>query len=196
MFRSIFVYERKKFSPIKVCDVEKMYHYDLLMLKRAGNFHYVYIENFSRLTSSQLSRHEKRTEVCKRCLFHYTGRDREIKILNHKRFSNEKFIKSPSRIELPFEKNNILAFKNFKFENPITYIAFADFKTMLKPINSHTNVSDRSNTRALQKHAPIAFCFYVVHADDVLTIKHNGKIRKPKQPVCYVGNNAADIFLT
>ncbi|XP_065223988.1 uncharacterized protein LOC135848125 [Planococcus citri] len=180
---NVFIYETKKISPIKVCDMEKKFHYDLLMLKsKGGNYHYTYIKNFSRLVSSQLHKRKTAIEICKRCLVFFAGHNRFEKITEHKKYCNPRSVE-PSWFVMPSGNRTHLYYKNYKYETPVTFCAFADFETMLLPVKENTS-SKISKLRKYQKHEPIAFSFYVVHSE-------KGKIR---DPVCYVGKNASSIF--
>ena len=180
---NVFAFEKGKISPIRVCDEEKKFHYDLLLLKNnKQNFHYAYIKNFSRLISSQLKKMNSAVEICKRCLVFYYGRNREKKIVDHKRYCNQKTT-NPSRVILPPKDDCTLVFKKYYYETPLTYCVFADFETMLIPQNNE-NDKECSKIEKYQKHEPIAFSYYLVHAE-------RGRIC---DPVCYVGENAADIF--
>jgi hypothetical protein len=197
---NVYIYEQGKIAPLKVCSKEKKMHYDLLMLKEGtNNFHYAYIKNFSRLVSNQLQNHRGQMEFCKRCLAHYYGKNRLEKLHEHQNYCNDKTVKTPSRYVLPVEEQKHLYFKNYHMETPITYCMFADFETMLvrqdeNSSSSLDNLASKLNKlRKIQKHKPIAFSYYLTHADAFET-KYAGNIRLPKQPVCYVGKNAARIF--
>ncbi|XP_075227278.1 uncharacterized protein LOC142327824 [Lycorma delicatula] len=63
--------DQKQVFPLKVCDMELEDHFDLLLLKQNDTSHYCYISDFSRLVSSQISKHSHKIVICKRCFTHY-----------------------------------------------------------------------------------------------------------------------------
>ena len=79
-------------------------------------FHNVWIKNLSRLLSKQIKIHKGSAPVCDRCLrFVYSApqfekHERDCALLNK------------CRIELPDERNNILKFTNYRYQNVVPYV--------------------------------------------------------------------------
>ena len=72
---NVYGWEGKVF-PLRITKNEKERHVDLLLLKQDEKSHYCVIKNFSRLTSSQTSKHEHARFVCKRCLNSFNSLER------------------------------------------------------------------------------------------------------------------------
>ena len=87
---------------------EKERHVDLLLMtnEKTEDSHYCVVKNFSKLVSSQLSKHDHKVFVCKRCLCKFKC-DKELTI---RKFSCGKF--SPVKVKMP-PKGNKVEFKSF-----------------------------------------------------------------------------------
>lgn len=128
---NIFGIEKKHNSeeyivyPIKVTKQEKDDHRDLLLLKNETTSHYVWIKNFDKLVSAQTSNHNGRKFVCKSCLIHFNDKPTfDV----HKQLCNNH---EPVAVEMPNEDNCKLKFKNFKHQQQVPYIVYADFESIL-----------------------------------------------------------------
>ncbi|GFV34589.1 uncharacterized protein TNCV_1448951 [Trichonephila clavipes] len=91
--------EDLKIFPLLISDIVCEKHIDLLYVKNGEFGHYCFIKSLSRLVSKQLSKHQHKTFICKRCLSAFQT---EYKLLQH----NEMCIhKNPARVVMPSETN-------------------------------------------------------------------------------------------
>ncbi|XP_046684921.1 uncharacterized protein LOC124370678, partial [Homalodisca vitripennis] len=109
--------KHQEIYPLKVCDKENVNHFDLLLISNdQGNNHYCYINNFSRLIRSQVTKSTRKMLFCKRCFAHYSGPDKLQRLKNHKQNCK---IHKPLIAKMPPLQNNdspsILKFTNFYF---------------------------------------------------------------------------------
>ncbi|GFU50559.1 c2H2-type domain-containing protein [Trichonephila clavipes] len=97
--------EDLKIFPLLISDIVCEKHIDLLYVKNGEFGHYCFIKSLSRLVSKQLSKHQHKTFICKRCLSAFQT---EYKLLQH----NDMCIhKNPARVVMPSETN---LFENFR----------------------------------------------------------------------------------
>ncbi|GFT77182.1 c2H2-type domain-containing protein [Trichonephila clavipes] len=97
--------EDLKIFPLLISDIVCEKHIELLYVKNGEFGHYCFIKSLSRLVSKQLSKHQHKTFICKRCLSAFQT---EYKLLQH----NEMCIhKNPARVVMPSETN---LFENFR----------------------------------------------------------------------------------
>ena len=101
-------------------------------------FHYVWIKDLSRLTSKQLSSRCHKTFICDRCL-HYFRTEEKLKTHEIDCTQGNK-----CKVKLPTEKEKILKFKNFKNNERVPFVVYADFECLLKPVTD--------NEQAYQQH--------------------------------------------
>ena len=80
---------------------------NLLLIEKAGNFHYTWIKNFNRLLYDQ-SKHKERKHLCERCLHGYTRED----LLEAHKPECRWIGQTGVRVEMPEEGKNKLAFQN------------------------------------------------------------------------------------
>ena len=110
-------------------------------------FHYVWIKDLSRLTSKQLSSQSHKTFICDRCLHYFRT---EEKLKTHEIDCAQV---NKCKVKLPTDREKILKFKNFKNNERMPFVVYADFECLLKPI--------ADNERAYQQHEAFSVGFYV-----------------------------------
>ena len=86
---------------------EAMPRINLLLIEKAGNFHYTWIKNFNRLLYDQ-RKHKERKHLCERCLHGYTRED----LLEAHKPECRWIGQTAVRVEMPEEGKNKLAFQN------------------------------------------------------------------------------------
>lgn len=175
--------------PLKVCNTEATNHFDLLYItNNSGVSHYCYIKHFGRLVHSQVTKNCKSTLFCKRCLTHFQGKDREIKLANHKKVCH---LNKPLRVLMPDKDLNncppTLKFSNFHFKYKTPVVIYADFECILK--KEHI-VFKNSVVNSI--HEPMSFCLYVVATTSIPDSISN---KLPKEPFLYRGKDAARVFM-
>lgn len=117
--------------------------------------HYCWIKNFSRLVSSQLSKHNGKKYICDRCLNYF---DRMEKLTKHR----ENCI-NECRIEMPDESNKWLKFENYRNQLKAPFIVYADTEAFLKHLNEEEQkdvFSDKCETSAYQQHNVYSVGYY------------------------------------
>ncbi len=163
-------------------DEEKEDHYDLLYLTEGENSHYCLITNFNKLIRSQLSKHEHRIFVCKRCFASFPTSDR---LDEHKKYCSKETVEQAAMYSFP-KPNEPMKFKKLNMTQPLDFVAFADFEVILTPPTTPTS-SSNSTTRITHNHIPIAFSYYIIGPEN--TPYENGVHRT------YVGKDAPSVFL-
>ena len=128
---------------------------DLLLLKEGGKSHYCWIKNFNKLVSSQVSKDGHKRFFCKRCLNPFTSKE---KLTIHKE-SREQFeyVKS----EMPKEGSKC-KFTNMNRTTEVPFRIYANFESILKPIETIEQNDKESDTEKYQTHIPCGYCFHTV----------------------------------
>ena len=120
---------------------EAMPRINLLLIEKAGKYHYTRIKDLNRLLYDQ-SKHKERKHYCERRLHGYT---REDLLEAHKpecRGIGQKAV----RVELPEEGKNKLAFQNHHKQLPAPYINYADFEALTTKVEGPELDPTKSNT--------------------------------------------------
>ncbi|XP_065640589.1 uncharacterized protein LOC136073148 [Hydra vulgaris] len=78
------------------------------------------------------------------------------------------------RIELP-KPNTMIKFNHFKKTMRVPFVVYADFESIIKPINTCEPNSDSSYTKQYQKHTPSSFCYYIKCFDESVYQKEDVK---------------------
>lgn len=143
----------------------------LLMLNATNEFeeddaviyHFTWIKNLSRLVSSQISKHDKATWLCDRCLSHFQTKEslnkHTIDCMEH----------NNCRIILPVVEQSILKFKNFQNKVAVPFAIYADLECLLEPANTRIG----ENSTGYQKHVPhsVGFYFHCDYSDAISEYK-------------------------
>ncbi|XP_039282935.1 uncharacterized protein LOC120351056 [Nilaparvata lugens] len=185
--------EKYEIFPLKICDYEKRKHFDLLLLQQDGEYHYCLIKNLSRLIRSQLSKHENKITICKRCFSYFDVRVKKNFKTHQRLFSKKKITK----VIMPKKNicdniNPILKFKNYQNKFRVSIVLYADFECLLVPYLSCTPSSSKSFSNKTQSHQPYSFCTYLV-IDEEIPEKIKSKL--PSEPYLYRGENVANNFM-
>lgn len=131
--------QSKNVYPLRIADKIRQNHFDLLLISKGNNRHYCYIKSFSRLLSSQVSKHKTKAEFCKRCLTCYKGSNRQHQLQQHmKNCQPHKPIKtSLPRDKMCKDNPAILEFANHNHSNKLGVVVYCDFECLLqKKMNS------------------------------------------------------------
>lgn len=180
--------KKQNVYPLKICKQELGDHRDLLLINKDNVQHYIYIQNFERLIHSQLTRNTGKIVTCKRCFTHfYLKHDGKRKLQEHLELCNNN---KPVRIELPTDKPYI-KFENMERGTRIHFVVYADFESILHPIEHDLQLTVNRKTIPYQKHEAMSFCLYVKTTDDVANIPSN----IPKKPYLYRGKDVAEQFI-
>jgi len=128
---------------------------DLLLLTEGdSNFHYCAImdfDGFLRYSGAGTNR----KFYCRNC---FSGFTRESCLLKHRM---ECFANNPNqRLIFPKEGENKLEFKHFSRQNKHNWVIYADFESILKPIEGP--LPDSSSTIPIHKHVPCSYGYIVI----------------------------------
>ncbi|XP_073972888.1 uncharacterized protein [Rhodnius prolixus] len=160
---SINVYsltEQNLVYPLSISSNNKsVEHFDLLLLTSEENnnsLHYSLINDLSRLVSSQLSNHHGGgVVICKRCFKTFNrdyrtvdGKTGEERLKAHQLFCNQH---EPCRISMPLPCEQ-LQFTNYHHKQHIPIVIYADFESLLLPIDGAPGNSSTSWSRQTHKH--------------------------------------------
>ena len=122
-----------------------------------ANYHYAWIKNFSRLVSKQHSKRNGAVKICYRCLKIISAATNELRDENYKVHLETCAKFECSKISMPNPKNNMLKFKDFKFQQKHPVVIVADFESTLKKIDS--KVGDKTVQK--QEHIPNSYSVFI-----------------------------------
>ena len=109
------------------------------------------IKSLSRLLSSQNTKHKGKEHFCTNCLQGFkeeASRDEHVGYCK-----NNELV----RIEMPHERP-IVEYSDGQFQFKVPFIMYADFKSILEPIQGPINDPTISSTRGLKNHIPSGWC--------------------------------------
>ncbi|PFX11357.1 hypothetical protein AWC38_SpisGene24958 [Stylophora pistillata] len=132
---------------------------DLLLITEGDKKHYCLIKNLSRLVSSSLSKHEHKKFICRRCL-NYLGSQRVLD--THSELCRDH---EAVREKMPKEET-YLSFKNHQKKMDMPFTIYADFESLIKPLDTVQPNPKECYTEKKQQHIPISFCYYVLCSFD------------------------------
>ena len=150
-----------KVYPLKISKYTKgkkedgrKYDITLLLLKDGENSHYCLVKNISALLTTQLNKRKSKFYFCLNCL---NGYDEEEKLDKHKEYCSEK---ESIKIIMP-PPNSYLNFKNFVHSEKAPFAIYADFESLIKPLDNCDPDPNKSYTKKYQKHEPVSFWYYI-----------------------------------
>ena len=152
---------------------------NLLMISKAGKYHYTWIKDLNRLLYDQ-SKHAGGKHFCERCLHGYSRSDR----LEAHKADCRGVGKTAARVEMPKDGENKLAFQNWHKQMPAPCVIYADFEALTKKIEGPGLDPGKSNTQRMQDHEACSFCYIMVRCND-----------QTEPPVEYRSPNTAKRFI-
>ena len=135
-----------------------------MILEEGDKKHYVAIKSLERLLSSMNNKHEKAQHFCDNCLHGFKTRESRDK--HHEYCISNESVK----IEMP-DKDPIVTYSNGQHQFKVPFIMYADFESILEPIQGVKNDPNISSTRGLNSHKPSGWCLHSKFA--------YGKVKKP-----------------
>ena len=69
------------------------------------------------------------------------------------------------KIEMP-EEDSFIEFQNFNRSMRVPFIVYADFESLIKPLETFELNPEKSYTKKYQEHKPSSFCYYIKCFDD------------------------------
>ena len=136
----------------------------LMLITENNRKHYVTIKSLSRLLPSQNTKHEGKEYFCMNCLQGFkeeSSRDEHIGYC----IDNESV-----KVEMP-HKNPIVQYSDGPFQFKVPFIMYADFESILEPIQGLGNNPRISSMRGINNHIPSGWC---VHSEFAY-----GKVENP-----------------
>ena len=126
----------------------------LLLLKDGEKSHYCLVKNLSALMSSQINNHSHKRHFCLNC---FNGFNTPDSLNKHKEYCyNNECVK----ISMP-PPGTFLRFKNFLHSEKAPFAIYADFESLIKPMDNCNPDPNKSYTKKYQKHEPISFSYYI-----------------------------------
>ena len=116
--------------------------------------HYTLVKNKNALIASQINSHEHKRHLCLNCFNSFNSPETLEK---HKEncYENESV-----KITMP-PPNTYLRFKNFLHSEKAPFAVYADFESLIKPLDNCDPDPNKSYTKKYQKHEPISFSYYI-----------------------------------
>ena len=142
-----------KFTKVKKED-ERKHNIVLLLIKNGDNSHYCLVKNLSALLSSQVNKHKSKLYFCLNCL---NGFDDPEKLDKHKEYCSEE---ESIKINMP-SPDTYIKFKNFLYSERAPFAIYADFESIVKPLDTCEPDPNKSYTLKYQKHEPVSFVYYI-----------------------------------
>ena len=133
---------------------ERKHNIVLLLIKDGDNSHYCYVKNESALLSSQVNNHDHKLYFCLNCL---NGFDTPEKLEKHKEYCSEE---ESVKINMP-PSDSFIKFKNFLYSERAPFAIYADFESLLKPLDTCEPDPNKSYTHKYNKHEPVSFVYYI-----------------------------------
>ena len=142
-----------KFTKVKK-EYERKHNIVLLLIKNGDNSHYCLVKNESALLSSQVNSHGHKLYFCLNCL---NGYDDPEKLEKHKEYCGEE---ESIKINMP-PPDTYIKFKNFLYSERAPFTIYADFESLVKPLDTCEPDPKKSFTLKYQKHEPVSFVYYI-----------------------------------
>ena len=151
----------EKIYPLRISKKEnkRKYNIVLLLIKDGNNSHYCLVKNLSALLSSQVNKHKSKLYFCLNCL---NGYDDPEKLEKHKEYCSEE---ESIKINMP-KPDTYIKFKNYLYSERAPFAIYADFESILKPLDTCKPDPNKSYTHKYQKHEPLSFVYYIKSFDE------------------------------
>ena len=133
---------------------ERKHNIVLLLIKNGDNSHYCLVKKLSALLSSQVNNHGHKLYFCLNCL---NGYDDLEKLEKHKEYCSEE---ESIKINMP-PPDTYIKFKNFLYSERAPFAIYADFESLLKPLDTCEPNPNKSFTLKYNKHEPVSFVYYI-----------------------------------
>ena len=147
--------ETDKIYPLRNSkDIDRPNKIDLLYIANEETSHYCLIKDFEKLVSSQISKHNGKVYICRRCINPFP---KEESLKRH-----EEYCKTNEGIKLNMpDKGSTISFKNHWKTERLPFIIYADMESLLKPIQNCKSDPTKKYTQKYQKHEPVSFSYYI-----------------------------------
>ena len=147
--------KEERVYPLRISKYTKRKHdIVLLLLKDGEKSHYCLVKNISALLSSQINNKGHKRYFCLNCFNSFKDKD---KLEEHKDYCYEN---ESVKILMP-QQGTFLRFKNFLHSEKAPFAIYADFESLIKPMDNCDPDPNKSYTKKYQKHEPISFSYYI-----------------------------------
>ena len=130
---------------------------NLMILEKDDKKHYVAVRSISRLLSMANSRHKESQYFCDNCLNGF--KTQESRDVHYKYCAYNE----PVKIEMP-KGNAIVKYSNGQHQFKVPFIMYADFESILEPIQGARNNPNLPSTRGINSHVPSGCCLHTKFA--------------------------------
>ncbi|CAH1099545.1 unnamed protein product [Psylliodes chrysocephalus] len=176
-------------GPLHFTSQRQSTHVNLLLVSDTdGNNHYCLITDLSRLVRSQKTKHTEKIHICDGCLQSFTTIN---KLKAHEEHDCTHVYTELPTTEIKknkcgqYKPENILTFTNFEKQLQVPFVIYADFESLLKPVDNCENFNGNSFSVKVCEHEPYSFAFY-------LKCNYDDNLSKLEM---YTGTNAAKVFI-
>ena len=138
---------------------ERKHNIVLLLIKDGDNSHYCLVKKLSALLSSQVNNHGHKLYFCLNCL---NGYDDLEKLEQHKEYCSEE---ESIKINMP-KPDTYIKFKSYLYSERAPFVIYADFESLLKPLDTCKPDPNKSYTHKYNKHEPLSFVYYIKSFDE------------------------------
>ena len=145
---------------------------------------YTLVKNKSALIASQINNHEHKRHLCLNCFNSFNSPETLEK---HKEYCYEN---ESVKTTMP-PPGTYLRFKNFLHSEKAPFAVYADFESLIKPMDNCDPDPNKSYTKKYQKHEPISFSYYINSSIDGVFKPVLRKYTKTKPKDA----NAIDVFI-
>ena len=146
--------------------------------------HYTLVKNKSALIASQINNHKGSREICLNCFNSFNS----LKTLEkHKEYCYEN---ESVKINMP-PPSTYLRFNKFHHSEKAPFAVYADFESLIKPMDNCDPDPNKSYTKKIQKHKPISFSYYILCSIDGVYKPILRKYTQTKPE----GADAIDVFI-
>ena len=151
----------EKIYPLRISKKEdkRKHNIVLLLIKDGDNSHYCLVKSLSALLSSQVNKRKSKLYFCLNCL---NGFDTMEKLEKHKEYCDEE---ESIKINMP-KPDTFIKFKNYLYSERAPFAIYADFESILKPLDTCKPDPNKSYTHKYQKHEPLSFVYYIKSFDE------------------------------
>ena len=189
--------------PIRISEYTGCDHdITLLLLKEAvigengeieEKTHYTLVKNKSALLASQINNHKGSREICLNCFNSFNSPET---LKKHKEYCYEN---ESVKINMP-PPGTYLRFNKFHHSEKAPFAIYADFESLIKPMDNCDPDPNKSYTKKIQKHEPISFSYYIECFDNSLCKQIFNDDTKRKQLRKYTKTkpedaDAIDVFI-
>ena len=155
----------------------------LLQISNEETSHYVLITDFSKFVRSQISKCKKQHYFCDYCLHGCTtAKILEKHVDRCRRFKAQNVF--VPEVNDPKGRDK-LTFTQTEHQLPLPFVIYADFESILEPVNTVLPNPLKPSTTVYQRHVPCGAAYKIVSTDP----KYN------HEPVVFTGPDSAEKFL-